>query len=71
MGEFRLRVKRVFDQEGIEFPFPHRTIYWGKGSETVLPGKDREPGHAPRKEQSGDDAGPDSISPSSEGLRGS
>jgi small conductance mechanosensitive channel len=66
MGEFRLRVKRVFDQEGIEIPFPHRTIYWGKGSETVI----RQPGHAPRKEQSGDDAGPDSTSPSTEGLKG-
>jgi small conductance mechanosensitive channel len=57
MGEFRLRVKRVFDQEGIEFPFPHRTIYWGKGSETMI----GEPGHAPGKEQSSVDARPDSI----------
>ncbi len=30
-GEFRLRIKRAFDEEGIEIPFPHRTIYWGNG----------------------------------------
>ena len=66
MGEFRLRVKQVFDQEGIEIPFPHRTIYWGKDSETVI----RQPDHAPGKEQSGDDAGPDRISPSEEGRKG-
>ena len=30
-GEYRLRVKKAFDQDGIEIPFPHRTIYWGSG----------------------------------------
>ncbi|MBI4297909.1 MAG: mechanosensitive ion channel family protein [Chloroflexi bacterium] len=30
-GEYRLRVKRAFDRLGIEIPFPHRTLYWGKG----------------------------------------
>jgi len=28
--EFRKRLKIAFDQEGIEIPFPHRTIYWGE-----------------------------------------
>ena len=28
-GELRRRVKREFDREGIEMPFPHRTLYWG------------------------------------------
>ena len=28
-GEFRRRVKRRFDELGIEIPFPHQTIYWG------------------------------------------
>ncbi|MDA0264094.1 MAG: trehalose-phosphatase [Chloroflexi bacterium] len=28
-GELRRRIKREFDREGIEIPFPHRTIYWG------------------------------------------
>ncbi|MBI2916828.1 MAG: mechanosensitive ion channel family protein [Chloroflexi bacterium] len=36
MGEYRRRVKKVFDEEGIEIPFPHRTIYWGKNVETVV-----------------------------------
>ncbi len=28
-GELRRRIKREFDREGIEIPFPHMTIYWG------------------------------------------
>ena len=28
--EFRKRVKRVFDEEGIEIPFPHMTLYMGE-----------------------------------------
>ena len=35
-GEFRRRVKRTFDEEGIEIPFPHRTLYWGTGTETLV-----------------------------------
>ncbi len=35
-GEYRKRVKKAFDQEGIEIPFPHRTIYWGEGVETKI-----------------------------------
>ncbi|MDF9796670.1 small-conductance mechanosensitive channel [Catalinimonas alkaloidigena] len=27
--EYKGRLKKAFDQEGIEIPFPHRTIYWG------------------------------------------
>lgn len=27
--EFNRRMKRVFDERGIEIPFPHRTLYWG------------------------------------------
>ena len=30
-GEFRRRIKRVFDEEEIEIPFPHMTVYWGPG----------------------------------------
>jgi small conductance mechanosensitive channel len=28
--EFNRRIKKVFDQRGIEIPFPHRTIYMGE-----------------------------------------
>ena len=28
--EYRKRLKKVFDQRGIEIPFPHTTIYWGE-----------------------------------------
>jgi len=29
MGELRLRMKRVFDSEGIEIPWPHTKVYFG------------------------------------------
>jgi small conductance mechanosensitive channel len=35
-GEFRKRVKAAFDNEGIEIPFPHRTLYWGNNVETKI-----------------------------------
>jgi len=28
--EYRKRLKKVFDAQNIEIPFPHRTIYWGE-----------------------------------------
>ena len=31
-GEFRLRVKKAFDEASIEIPFPHRTLYMGDAS---------------------------------------
>jgi small conductance mechanosensitive channel len=32
--EFRRRIKKAFDQEGIEIPFPHRTVYLGEAPTT-------------------------------------
>lgn len=29
--ELRRRIKRRFDEEGIEIPFPHQTLFWGEG----------------------------------------
>jgi len=26
---YRLKIKEAFDQNNIEIPFPHRTVYWG------------------------------------------
>jgi small-conductance mechanosensitive channel len=28
--EYRRRLKKAFDGQGIEIPFPHRTVYWGE-----------------------------------------
>jgi small conductance mechanosensitive channel len=30
--ELRRRIKKTFDELGIEIPFPHTTVYWGKTS---------------------------------------
>ncbi len=29
--QYRRRIKNRFDRDGIEIPFPHRTMYWGEG----------------------------------------
>lgn len=34
--ELRRRLKRRFDADGIEIPFPHRTFYWGEGQSPAL-----------------------------------
>ncbi len=35
-GEYRLRVKKAFDEEGIEIPFPHLTLYMGDASPETI-----------------------------------
>ena len=35
--EFNRRMKKVFDERGIEIPFPHRTLYWGMPKEGSQP----------------------------------
>lgn len=34
---FRLRVKKRFDRDGIEIPFPHQTLYWGEDKDHSAP----------------------------------
>ncbi|HSJ31293.1 MAG TPA: mechanosensitive ion channel family protein [Longimicrobiales bacterium] len=34
--ELRRRIKKRFDHEGIEIPFPHTTMYWGDGQMPAL-----------------------------------
>jgi len=36
-GELRKRLKKAFDQEGIEIPWPHVKLYFGKGEADNLP----------------------------------
>ena len=36
-GELRKRLKKAFDEEGIEIPWPHVKLYFGKGEEKNLP----------------------------------
>lgn len=38
MGELRRRIKRIFDEEGIEIPWPHTKIYFGSSPEEVPSG---------------------------------
>lgn len=33
--EYRKRLKKAFDEKGIEIPFPHTTIYWGEKIEPL------------------------------------
>jgi moderate conductance mechanosensitive channel len=35
--ELRRRIKKRFDREGIEIPFPHVTFYWGDGQAPAAP----------------------------------
>lgn len=42
--ELRRRLKRRFDEERIEIPFPHRTFYWGEGQQ---PGEQAESRNEP------------------------
>ncbi len=43
MGELRLRLKRRFDQEGIEIPWPHTKVYFGDPLEQRAPEGRGEP----------------------------
>lgn len=45
--EYRKRLKEAFDQEHIEIPFPHQTIYWGEEIDPLkLTMEKAEKGHA-------------------------
>jgi len=39
MGELRLRLKKAFDAEGIEIPWPHTKVYFGNSPEQPTAGK--------------------------------
>jgi len=33
--EYLRRLKKAFDHEGIEIPFPHTTLYWGENANSL------------------------------------
>ncbi|GAH19661.1 unnamed protein product, partial [marine sediment metagenome] len=39
MGELRLRIKRTFDKEGIEIPWPHTKVYFGNNPPRIEKGQ--------------------------------
>jgi small conductance mechanosensitive channel len=41
MGEYRRRIKRVFDEEGIEIPWPHRKVYFGSSPQKPEAGEEK------------------------------
>jgi len=43
MGELRKRIKRVFDEEGIEIPWPHTKLYFGEPLEHRRAGEVESP----------------------------
>jgi small-conductance mechanosensitive channel len=46
LGELRRRIKRVFDEEGVEIPWPHIKLYMGEEKKKVPPPK---PAKAPAR----------------------
>jgi moderate conductance mechanosensitive channel len=42
MGELRLRLKRAFDKEGIEIPWPHTKVYFGNLPEIIVSNNDNQ-----------------------------
>jgi len=44
MGELRLRIKKAFDREGIEIPWPHTKVYFGNAPEIPAPQSPRKKG---------------------------
>lgn len=42
--EYRRRLKKAFDERGIEIPFPHSTVYWGEKIEPLEIKVNQQPG---------------------------
>jgi small conductance mechanosensitive channel len=76
--EYRRRLKRAFDEEGIEIPFPHRTLVWGSESAVVpVSGSERalgysqpgEPGSAAHRSSQHDAKQPAGLAPEESSTR--
>jgi moderate conductance mechanosensitive channel len=44
-GELKLRLKKAFDQAGIEIPYPHTTVQFENWPPQLLSGNAQQPGH--------------------------
>jgi small conductance mechanosensitive channel len=42
--EYRRRLKKAFDEQNIEIPFPHRTVYWGEAIKPLMVNSNQEKG---------------------------
>ncbi|MCL6447245.1 MAG: mechanosensitive ion channel family protein [Armatimonadetes bacterium] len=49
--ELRRRIKKRFDELGIEIPFPHTTVYWGEASRPFSMRVRYEDGRPPEKQE--------------------
>lgn len=58
MGELRRRIKRVFDEKGVEIPWPHVKLYMGESEPVVVPTTKPSPGPTPRKPKAKTPKGP-------------
>lgn len=69
MGELRKRIKRVFDEEGIEIPWPHTKLYFGEPLEHRQAGEVKKPPkkRATTKKPETDEIHDDRIAPPSVG----
>ena len=63
MGEMRKRIKKTFDEEGIEIPFPHRTVYWGVGAHPVKGSQGTEAIEAPAPSTADDIVAAEKLTP--------
>jgi small conductance mechanosensitive channel len=41
-GQLRLRLKKAFDEEGIEIPYPHTKVYFGNAPPAPAPGQKKK-----------------------------
>jgi small conductance mechanosensitive channel len=76
--ELMRRIKKKFDEEGIEIPFPHRTLVWGSESAVVpVSGPERasgysqpgEPGSAAHRSSQHDAKQPAGLAPEESSTR--
>jgi small-conductance mechanosensitive channel len=51
MGEYRRRIKKIFDEQDIEIPWPHTKVYFGDVLRQEAAGKEAPPEVARKKKK--------------------